>query len=282
MKILVVGDFHGRFPKKFEQIIKKENVDLVISLGDFAPFHYRELWFEHCYGKDVELWEVIGKKKYKELVMKDLAAAERVLKVLDKLPVPVYTVMGNIDWGSPDDVSDVDNKLERSMPNWDRRDTLAKRMEKYKNIMRFDYKALKSGDYVFVGMRGHSFPGHVQSKGFRKHKKTLETLFKKYKKENKEGKLIFVSHVVPYNTKLDKIGMKAHKKVRGKHYGSKLARRIINQFHPAMFFGGHIHETAGKQKLGNTLMINPGSAHEGKFVIVDLEGEKIKDIRFLR
>ena len=62
MKILAIGDFHGKFPKKFERIIKKEKIGLVVSNGDYFPFHYRELWFKHCYRKETELWEVIGKR----------------------------------------------------------------------------------------------------------------------------------------------------------------------------------------------------------------------------
>ena len=34
MKILVIGDFHGKFPKKLQDRIRKERVDLIVSLGD--------------------------------------------------------------------------------------------------------------------------------------------------------------------------------------------------------------------------------------------------------
>lgn len=275
---MVIGDFHGKFPKKFEGLIKKEKIDLIVSLGDLAPFHYRKLWFKHCYGKDVELWKIIGKKKYKEIVMKDLKMAERVLKSLNELNVPIYTVLGNIDWPSPDDVSDFSEK-EKSMPNWDKKDTIAKRLKKYKNIHRFDYKALKFDDYVFVGMRGHSSPGDVKSKAFRKHKKILEKLFRKYKKENKKEKLIFVSHIVPYNTKLDKLGRHAHKKVRGKHHGSKLAKKIITEFHPVLALAGHVHENVGQIKIGRTTLVNPGAANEGLAALIDLETRRV---RFLK
>jgi len=67
MKLLVVGDFHGKFPKKIKSLVKKEKIDLVISIGDYLAFTYRKLWFKHCYGNDIDLWEIIGKKKFKEL-----------------------------------------------------------------------------------------------------------------------------------------------------------------------------------------------------------------------
>jgi len=296
MRILAIGDFHGKFPKKFEKIIKKKKVDLVVSNGDYPPFHYRKLWFKHCYGKDTELWEVIGKKKYKKMIMEDLRRAGIALKALNKLPVPVYTVLGNIDWPDTGDVIDIPKGIAKAMLTWDRKDTFAKILKKYKNIHRFDYSYLKFRDYVFIGMRGHSIPGRVKSKAFRKHKKILDKIFNKFKKENKEKRVIFVSHNIAYKTKLDKIstknqkaalkwyyGKKFNKKKKYKrHYGSKMARRIVNQYHPLLHIGGHIHEGRGKQKLGKSWLINPGSAHEGKAAIIELGAGKVKKIKFIR
>ncbi len=280
MKILVVGDFHGTFPKKFYKIIKKENIDLVVSNGDYPPFHYRKLWFKHCYGKDVELEEVIGKKKYDKLIKEDLRRAEIAIKKLNKLPVPIFTVLGNIDYPVADDVTDVEKIIGAKGMQFYKKETILGILKKYKNIKRFDYSYIKFKNYIFIGMRGHSAPGKPGSNAFRKHKKILDNLFARFRKENKKGKVIFVSHNVPYNTKLDKIGMKAHKLVRGKHFGSKLTRRIIDQYHPILAVGGHIHERVGKQKLGKTLVVNPGSAHEGKGAIAEIDGKRIK-VRFI-
>lgn len=278
MRILVVGDFHGKFPKKFENLIKKEKIDLVISVGDYPPFHYRKLWFKHCYGKEIELWEIIGKQKYRKLVMEDLRRAEEVLKKLNKLPVPVYTVLGNIDYPAPDDVSDLKGKAKKSMPNWDKKTLLAEMLKKYKNIKRFDYSYFRFGEYIFIGMRGHSSPGKVKSKAYKKSKKKLDDLFRRFRK----NKTIFVSHIVPYNTKLDKMSKKAHKKVRGKHYGSKLAQRIIKKHQPLFCFAGHFHENIGKTKIRNTIVINPGAAKDGKAAIIELDKGKVKKVKFVK
>lgn len=285
-KILAIGDFHGKFQKKWTKIIKREKIDFVISNGDYPPFHYRKLWFQHCYGTDKELWEVIGKKKYRELVLEDLKRAENALSELNKVPVPAYTVLGNIDYPCPDDISDFSSSDQSSkknnMPSYDKKDALLKRLKKYGNIKRFDYSYARFEGLILVGMRGHSAPGEVRSKSFRKHKKKLDGLFKKFSKENKEGKVIFVSHNVPYNTRLDKASMKAHKAVRGKHLGSKMARKIIDQKKPILAIGGHMHEGMGKQKIGKTLAINTGSAHEGKAAIIEIsERNKVK-VKFVK
>ena|SRR3989344_6009316 len=292
MKILVMGDFHGNFSKKFNKIINKENINLVVSLGDYPPFHYRKIWFKHCYGKDVELWEIIGKKKYKKLLMKDLRMGESVLKRLNKVGIPIYTVLGNIDWPSPDDIMDLKEKMKKTMPNYYKKYNLAKKLKKYRNVHRLDYTSLRFQDYIFIGMRGHSHPGFVKSKAFKKHKNLLEKLFNKFKKENKEGKLIFVSHNIAYNTKLDKIDVKQLKKYIKKskkgmnkvnrHYGSKMARVIINKWQPVLHLGGHIHESYGKDKLGRTILVNPGAAHEGKAAIIELINGKLKKVEFVK
>jgi len=83
--------------------------------------------------------------------------------------------------------------------------------------------------------------------------------------------VIFVSHNVPYNTKLDLITSKsADKLVAKQHYGSKLVRKIINRFQPVLNFGGHIHESRGIQRLGKTISVNPGAIHERKYAVVNI------------
>ena len=277
MKILAIGDFHGKFPKKLQKLANK--VDLVVSTGDYPPFHYRKLWFKHCYGKEIELWEIIGKKKYKKLVTEDYNRGEKVLKKLNKLSVPVFTTLGNIDYPSFNDVADLSKKIKKSMPNWDSKELFGKRIKKYKNIKRFDYKYIKFKDLIFIGMRGHSFKGKVKSKAFKKHRAILDKLFKKFIKENKEGKVIFVSHTPPKDTKLDLISKKAHPKVAGTHGGSKLTRKIIESHQPSLSICGHTHESWGKDKIKKTLIVNTGSAADGKAAIIDID-KKIK-VRFI-
>ncbi|MBU0466454.1 MAG: metallophosphoesterase [Nanoarchaeota archaeon] len=283
MKILAIGDFHGKFPKKFEKIIKKQKIDAVISVGDYPPFHYREIWFKHCFGKEnVELWEVIGKTKYKKLVIKDHNLGETVLKKLNKLPVPVFTVLGNIDYPFSNDIADFHLK-NQSKWKWSREAYLLfpKIINKYKKIRRFDYTFAKFKDFVFIGMRGHTFQGKVKSKAFKKHRAILDNLFKKFEKENNAKKVIFVSHIPPLNTKLDKIGMKAHPKVRGTHRGSKLTRRIIERYQPILNLCGHTHEAWGKDKIRKTLCVNTGAANEGRAAIIKISEKGKLNVKFI-
>lgn len=285
MKLLVIGDFHGEFPNKIRDIIKKNKVDLVLSNGDYFPFHYRELWFKHCYGKPTELWEVIGKEKYKQLVLKDLKMGEQSIKKLNSLRVPVFTVFGNLDYAQYNDQYDMkryygkNSHLHKKWA-WDEQDFFSKIMKKYGKIKRVDYRMEKFNDYVIIGAMGGSNPGMVNSTSFRKHRRILDKLFYKNRKE----KVIFLSHNVPYDTKLDLItSKKAHARAKGRHFGSKLIRRTINKWQPLLHIGGHIHEGKGVQRLGQTLCINPGAVHEGECAIVEVDDKtkKMIKVRFI-
>lgn len=280
MKILIVGDFHGKLPKKFETLIKKEKIDLVVSLGDYPPFHYRKLWFKHCYRKEIELWEIIGKKKYKELINKDLKEGEKAIKKLNSLKVPVITLYGNLDYTRrPADNQDVD--IEKKW-KWDEQNFFSKIIKKYKNIKDFTYSHFKFKDYIFIGTYGSTNKGNPRDKTYKKNKKRMEKIFDEFRKENKERKVVFVGHNVPYNTKLDKASMKAHPKVRGKHLGSKMISTLIRKYRPLLYIGGHMHESLGKDRIGKTILVNPGAAHEGKAAIIELDKGKVKKIKFIK
>lgn len=284
MKILAIGDFHGKFDKKWVDLIRKEKIDLVVSNGDYFPFSYRKIWFEHCFRTDVCLEDVVGKKKVKEWVTKDLRSGEKAISKLNKVPVPVITVIGNLDYTRMVDVFDYEKPKGKKVWKWYEQDFFSPIIRKYKNIKRFDYKFVKFGDFVFIGAYGGAFPGKVRSRAYKRYRKKLDKLFKKFWKENKKRKVIFVSHNVPYNTRIDKVTAKdADELVRGKHMGSKLIRRIIEKYQPVLHVGGHIHESWGKQKIRKTLCVNPGAAHEGRAAVVDIpeKGGRIR-VRFVK
>jgi Icc-related predicted phosphoesterase len=277
MKILAIGDFHGDFPKSINKLIEKEKIDFVVSNGDFFPFWYRKLWFKHCYTKNVNLWEVIGKKKYKEYILKDLKAGEKSIKSLNELPVPVYTVVGNLDYARLNDSLDLNKYYKKhggklKSWDWDEQDFFSKIIKKYRNIKRIDYSSTKFGDYVLIGAYGGTNPGEPESSIFKKYYKKLANIFLR----NRGEKIIFVSHNVPNNTKLDKIGKHAHKLVRGKHYGSILVKKTIMKFQPMVHIGGHIHEGRGVQKVGRTVCVNPGAVHEGQGAIIEIIEDKVR------
>jgi Icc-related predicted phosphoesterase len=285
MKILSIGDFHGKLPNKLMKQIKKENPDIIVSVGDYPSFTLKKEFFKHSWGNAKQIWEVIGKKKTKQAIKKDWKNAEKVMKKLETFKIPVLTTLGNYESIIADSF-DIHKTYLKDAKKWEwyEQDFFAKALKKFKNIKRIDYKHKKFRGLIFIGGYGHTIPGKVKSKNFKKYKSKLDRLFKKFKKENKQGKIIFVMHNMPYKC-LDKITDKnAPKQARGQHYGSKLNRRIIEQHQPILAIGGHIHENQGKKKIGKTTVINNGAAYENKATIIYFDEEKgrIKKIKFLK
>ncbi len=62
---------------------------------------------------------------------------------------------------------------------------------------------------------------------------------------------LLVSHQPPYDTALDVIRT-------GQHVGSRAVRAWIEKHQPLACLCGHIHEAAGVDRLGQTVLINPG------------------------
>jgi Icc-related predicted phosphoesterase len=78
---------------------------------------------------------------------------------------------------------------------------------------------------------------------------------------------IFMIHVPPYDSGLDEAPLldenlrptiSAGDVLRGP-VGSTAVRRIIETYQPVLSVHGHIHESGGERRIGETLAINPGS-----------------------
>jgi uncharacterized protein len=78
---------------------------------------------------------------------------------------------------------------------------------------------------------------------------------------------IFMIHVPPHDSGLDEAPLldenlrptiSAGDVLRGP-VGSTAVRRIIEKYQPVLSVHGHIHESGGERKIGDTLAINPGS-----------------------
>lgn len=87
------------------------------------------------------------------------------------------------------------------------------------------------------------------------------------KKVNETGvplkNLILVCHNPPYGAKTDKINPLIH-------VGSKLITAFIKKHKPVLVVSGHIHEAYAIDKIGDTLLLNPGALMEGRYAIVKI------------
>jgi len=81
-------------------------------------------------------------------------------------------------------------------------------------------------------------------------------------------RLVVAIHQPPLGSALDRISS-------GAHVGSPAVRRFIEQVRPDVVVTGHIHESRGEERIGDTLVINPGALAEGGHVRLDYEGGKL-------
>jgi uncharacterized protein len=80
---------------------------------------------------------------------------------------------------------------------------------------------------------------------------------------------IMVSHQPPYDTINDQVSP-------GIHVGSKSIRKFIEERQPLICFTGHIHEGTGIDHIGNTVIVNPGPAGTGTYVLTEISDGQIK------
>lgn len=86
--------------------------------------------------------------------------------------------------------------------------------------------------------------------------------------------LILISHNPPKDTKCDAVNAELHA-------GSQKFTDFIKENQPVAVVCGHIHEGAGVDKIGETVVINPGALQEGKYALMTVEkdgdGWKVTD-----
>ena len=100
-------------------------------------------------------------------------------------------------------------------------------------------------------------------------KELKKKIDKQVKKLHDPSKSIFNFHCPPYNTHLD-LAPKLDKTLRPVvtagtlemvHVGSKAVREAEQEYQPMMGLHGHIHESYASDKIGETVVVNPGSEY---------------------
>ncbi len=76
--------------------------------------------------------------------------------------------------------------------------------------------------------------------------------------EGEWDNLIAIMHNPPKDTACDMVS-------GGVHVGSPLLRKFIDDYKPLAVITGHIHESVGTDKIGNTVVVNPGALLEGNY-----------------
>ncbi|MBU3913579.1 MAG: metallophosphoesterase [Nanoarchaeota archaeon] len=236
MKILVLGDPHGCIPKNLNGIIKKNQIKIIICVGDVPPvpkeFRKGKInYFPKAFLKRADLF-------FKEYVKK-----------ICSYRIPVLILRGNMY------LTGSRNKLTKEI------------FSRYPNLIYKKTGKIKFEDENFV-LFDMSFEPHMYKNSDswmrnkfdenKRRKKKLISLLKSIKQN-----AVIVSHAPPYGH-LDN-------SYKGRR-GSKILLEAIKQFQPKLVLCGHIHENSGTKKIGKTTIINLG---EGKYQVIELIDNKI-------
>lgn len=78
-----------------------------------------------------------------------------------------------------------------------------------------------------------------------------------------------LSHAPPHGTRTDLTHF-------GLHVGSRALREFIENKKPLFVLTGHIHEARSIDRIGKTLIINPGPLFQGYYSVVEIDEGKVK------
>jgi len=283
MKILAIGDFHGKFSKKFFSRIKKKEFDIILSTGDFAyTDKIRKLIFK--YWTDRSWWKAIGLKKAKKLEKESFDKGVKILKKLNSVGKKVYIIWGNTDFY---------RGAETSEPKSIKPGYFDDEIKKLKNIVLVDKKKKKIKGIEIIGHGGYVDITEFVKNPIDKDKKRREKRKKRYKKDESKlkelflekkprKKFIFLIHYTPYGI-FDRVKLK-DSPMYNKNVGWLPYNKIIKRYKPLLVICGHMHESPGKKKLWGSLIINPGAAKYDKAALIEIDDKKnkIKSVKFLK
>lgn len=231
MKILALGDPHGKLPKNLDNIIKKNKVDIIVCVGDIA-FSPKKPWLEESWKKVSNKWL---HNNYKEIVDK-----------LCSYKLPVLTLRGNM-------------LMKKS------KKFVGKMFRKHKNLInKFTSRAkIQNQKFIFFDI---SFEPSIlwrdEKEQFYRNRlrknKRRERKLNKLLKENKDA--VLICHNPPYGV--------VDKAFSGKHVGSKILLKAIKKYQPKLVLCGHIHEAKGEGKIGKTKIYNLGWHGDYKIIKV--------------
>jgi len=280
MKILATGDFHGSIPKNLNKIIEKNKIDIIISPGDFSggAFGEKLLRYEEeiCrkYGVIRSQWpkeiKRVADKKYEKWNRKAILNSEKVLKYFKKMNMPFYFVHGNWDF------------LKRERKEFTNK-KLGLDEIKIKNFFFIHNKTVKINGYTLLGFGGYR-PSSLKEylvNEFPQPRPTIKRILKLKSKLAKKVKglfrdrknIIFITHDPPYKTRLDYL------KNEKEHIGEIINRKVIEKYQPLICVCGHMHDNQGIDKIGKTILLNPGYGKFGESAIISLPELKIKLIK---
>lgn len=204
---------------------------------------------------------------------------ENLKEIISKEEFDVFLCAGDLSDASRynnysknlEDVLDVfgDNKGKAIPGNMDPEDNCVEKLNEYDRNLHKKKVSFKDFDAVGFGGGKTPFGTYFEPTGQQISNKILELY-----RDMSSDKKVAVVHQPPKNTKLDLTS-------DGQNVGSKEVRELLEKKDFNLFLTGHIHEARGKDKIGETMLVNPGPVLEGYYGKAKIDDEikvKLKEI----
>lgn len=211
----------------------------------------------------------------KILIITDIhSAPDKIFSYLDENPVDQIIITGDVtEFGPEDYFIETLNKFSEYAQvhalqgNCDPKN--ANELLDKSNIINIHDNTSNIGDIQVVGFGGSNPTPFDTPNEF--NDEILYNELSKYKDVlGSDSYTILVTHAPPLNTNADKIES-------GAHVGSEGIRKIIEETQPTLNVCGHVHESIGQDKIGDTVVVNPGDAANGHACLLELTDEDIKN-----
>lgn len=137
MKIIVVGDCHGKVP---DVDIGASEADIIIATGDICgdSDEMRQAMFESI-DSEKEWYDILGRDKALKQVKESLEKGDEILSYLNDFDKPVFLVPGNWDWiGNENWEPLAENKFQKII-------------DKYQNIQNINREKIRLQHHEFIG-----------------------------------------------------------------------------------------------------------------------------------
>jgi uncharacterized protein len=250
-----------RHPRNEQQL---QDLDRDIAALGYYPFHTTRAEVDALHGDQGELDKLFARQIRAQVAEWMTVAADR----LEGCDTPVYLIPGN------DDPYEIDEPLAGS--------------ERVINVDRRVAELPGGLEVMGLGLSSPtpwSTPREVSEHDFR------EAIFRLGDQVKDPRRTILLTHCPPHDSGLDTAPLldadmrpvvSAGDLLRGP-VGSTGVREAITELHPLLGLHGHIHESAGDAKVGDTLCLNPGSEAAYGIVrgyVIDVSADGIE--RFFR
>ncbi len=258
MKILAISDWHAKenVLSDLARAIKNFSLDAIVFTGDILQ--WKAKCSEWANARAENRLPDRDKPEIKEEIEKNTQLYHIFYEMVREVDLPFFTIPGNVD--SPLDqyikIGWEEMKIERSEIH---------RKNSKLHLVHSSFFALDKR-FIVAG-----FGGEITQQ----EKEDYFVLqFPRWEVEyglnflsNTSSPIILLSHTPPVGI-LDSDD--------GKHKGCEVVSDLIHKYRPKWVFCGHAHGARGKEIVGDSIAVNPGSLKNGFYALVDTDKEKVE------